>query len=111
MIIMIALRLLRSLRWLKKKLFSDNRWFDMIAATATIAEKVNEDRGDLGLTTSFAPFVKFNMAAVNRRLLLEACFFFFFFFFFFCSTYQGPRSGLLSGGRGALKRTASALDN
>ena len=25
--------------------------------------------------TSFAPFVKFNMAAVNRRLLLEGCFF------------------------------------
>ena len=35
---------------------------------AEIAEKVNEDRGDLGLTT----FIKFNMAAVNRRLLLEA---------------------------------------
>ena len=44
--------------------------FQMIAA---IAEKENEDRGDLRLTTSFAPFVKFNMAALNRRFLLEGC--------------------------------------
>ena len=28
-------------------------------------------RGDLSSDTSFAPFVKFNMAAVNRRFLLE----------------------------------------
>ena len=48
--------------------------FHMIAA---IAEKVNEDRGYLRLTTSFAPFVncKFNMAGANRQLLLEAWFF------------------------------------
>ena len=46
--------------------------FHMIA---TIAEKVNGDRGDLRLTTSFASFVNFNMAAVNRRFLLEGCFF------------------------------------
>ena len=46
--------------------------FHMIA---TIAEKMNEDRGDLRLTTSFAPFVKFNMADVNRQFLLEGCFF------------------------------------
>ena len=32
--------------------------FHMIAR---IAEKVNEDRGDLSLTTSFVPFVKLNM--------------------------------------------------
>ena len=45
--------------------------FHMIAA---IAEKVNEDRGDLLLTTSFAQFVKFNVATVNRRFPLEGCF-------------------------------------
>ena len=28
---------------------------------------MNEDRGDLGLTTQLAPFLKFRMAAVNRR--------------------------------------------
>ena len=38
---------------------------------ATIAEKVNECRGDLRLDTSFASFVKFNMVAVNGRFLLE----------------------------------------
>ena len=54
----------------------------MIAAIATIAEKVNEDRGGLGLTTSFAPFVKFNMAAVNRRLLFGASFIFYLCVFF-----------------------------
>ena len=44
----------------------------MIAAIATIARKVNEDREDLRLTTLFVPFVKFNMAtAVNRQFLLE----------------------------------------
>ena len=42
---------------------------------ATVAEKVNENRRDLRLTTSFAPLVKFNMAAVNRRFLLEGKFF------------------------------------
>ena len=41
----------------------------MIVAIATIAENVNEG------ATLFALFVKFNIAAVNRRLLLEACFF------------------------------------
>ena len=40
-----------------------------IAAIATITEKVNEDRGHLRLTTSFALFAKFNMAAFNRRFL------------------------------------------
>ena len=57
--------------------------FHMIAAAiATIAEKVNEDRGDLRLTTSFAPrFVKFNLAPVNRLFLLEGCCCFLFFFY------------------------------
>ena len=49
--------------------------FHMIAAIATIAEKVNEDRRDLSLTTSFAPFVKFNMAVVNSRFLLGSWYF------------------------------------
>ena len=48
--------------------------FHMIAAIATIAEKVSEGRGGLRLTP-FAPFVIFNMAAVNHRFLLECCFF------------------------------------
>ena len=45
--------------------------FHMIVA---ITEKVSEGRGDLRLTP-FASFVKFNMAAVNCRLLLESWFF------------------------------------
>ena len=48
--------------------------FHMIA---TIAEKVKEDRGDLRLTTSFAPFVKFNMAAVNLRFADQSLWVFF----------------------------------
>ena len=40
-----------------------------------MAEKVSGDRGDLHLTTSFMPFVKFNTAAVDHRILLEGCFF------------------------------------
>ena len=36
-----------------------------------IAEKVNEDQGDLSRTTSFVPFVKFNMA---EEVILIFCY-------------------------------------
>ena len=56
--------------------------FHMIAA---IAAKVNEGRGDMRLTHRFPPFIKFNMAAVNRRFLLEG------FFFILMGAFQRKR--------------------
>ena len=50
--------------------------FHMIAAIATIVEKVTEGRGDLRLKQrSRHSSNLLNMAAVNRRFLLEVCFF------------------------------------